>query len=172
MLESRQAAGQMEEIMQALKKLKQQTVIIYPNIDSGGKMMIKVIKKYQKQKLPFIRVYKNLPHLEYLSILKYANVMLGNSSSGTIEAPSFKLPVVNPGLRESGREMATNKIFVDHNRNDIYQGLLKAMFDKKFRERAIEHCKNPYGDGKASKRIVVILSKIKLDRKLIYKELL
>lgn len=171
MIESQQAAWQMEEIMQALKKLKQQTVIIYPNADTGGKMMIGVIEKYMRQKLPFIRVFKTLPHLEYLSILKYANVMLGNSSSGTIEAPSFKLPVVNPGLRESGRQMATNKIFVNHDRNDIYQGLLKAMFDKKFRNQAIKHCKNPYGDGKASERIVAVLSKIKLDRKLVYKEL-
>lgn len=98
--------------------------------------------------------------------------MLGNSSSGTIEAPSFKLPVVNPGLRESGRQMATNKLFVDHGRDDIYQGLLKAMFDKKFRDQAIKHCRNPYGDGKAAKRIVAILSKIKLGRRLVYKELL
>lgn len=172
MIEKEQAARQMEEIMEALKKIKQQTVIIYPNADSGGKMMISVIKKYQRQKLPFIRIFKTLPHLEYLSVMKHANAMLSNSSSGTIEAPSFKLPVVNPGLRESGRQMATNKIFVRHDRNDICKGLLKAMYDKKFRARAIKHCKNPYGDGQAARRIVAVLSKIKLDRKLVYKELL
>lgn len=171
MLEEKQAAFQMEEIMEALNKIKLQTVIIYPNADTGGKTMIKVIKKYMRRKPSFIRVFKTLPHLEYLSILKHANVMLGNSSSGTIEAPSFKLPVVNPGLRESGRQMATNKLFVKHDRDDIYKGLLKAMFDKKFRDKAIKHCINPYGDGKAAKRIAAILSKIKLDSKLVYKEL-
>lgn len=170
MMERKRAAFQMKEIMEALKKIKQQTVVIYPNVDSGGEKMIEVIKKYKRQGLPFIRVFKNLPHAEYLSVLKYANVMLGNSSSGTIEAPSFKLPVVNPGLRESGRQMSTNKLFVKHDRNDIYKGLMKAMLDEKFRNRAIKHCKNPYGDGNASKRIAAILSRIKLNRRLIYKE--
>lgn len=170
MLEKDQAAFQMREIMEALKKMKQQTVIIYPNADAGGKKMIEVIKKYKRQKLPFIRVFKVLPHMEYLSVLKHATVMLGNSSSGTIEAPSFKLPVVNPGLRESGRQMSTNKLFVKHDRNDIYRGLMKAMFNKKFRDK-VKHSKNPYGDGESSKRIVNSLSKIKSDRKLVYKRM-
>jgi UDP-N-acetylglucosamine 2-epimerase (non-hydrolysing)/GDP/UDP-N,N'-diacetylbacillosamine 2-epimerase (hydrolysing) len=171
MMEKDQAAFQMEEIMAALRKIKTQTVIIYPNADAGGKMMIKVIKKYQKQKLPLLRVFKTLPRQEYLSVLKHAKVMLGNSSSGTIEAPSFKLPVVNPGLRESGRQMSTNKIFVGHDRNDIYQGLRRAMFDKNFINK-VKHCKNLYGDGRASGRIAAILSQVKLGRKLVYKVLL
>ncbi|MFA6549190.1 MAG: UDP-N-acetylglucosamine 2-epimerase [Candidatus Margulisiibacteriota bacterium] len=170
MLEKDQAESQITETMEALKRMHAQTVVIYPNADAGGKSMIKIIERYAQQFPSFIRVYKTLPRIEYLSILKYATAMLGNSSSGTIEAPSFNLPVVNPGLRESGREMSTNKIFVKHDRHDIYNGLIKAMFDKKFREK-MKHCKNIYGDGKAAKRIADILSKIPIDRRLINKRM-
>ena len=64
------------------------------------------------EKFNFLQTYKNLPRKEYLSLMKYASVFVGNSSSGTIDAPAFKLPVVNVGTRESTREHAGNKIFV------------------------------------------------------------
>jgi len=162
------AGFQMKETMEAIKELGYQTVVIYPNADAGGRRMIKVIEKYRKY--PFIKIYKSIPRQDYLSLMRCASVMVGNSSSGIIEAPSFHLPVVNIGKRQEGRERAGNVIDVDYKKNEIKKAIKKAIFDKKFRER-VKKCKNPYGDGKAGIRIVNILSKIKIDKKLLQKKI-
>mgnify|MGYP001049651759 CR=1 FL=1 len=163
------AGWQMKETMEAIKELAYQAIIIYPNADAGGRKMIRVIKKYEKY--PFIKSFKSIPHQEYLSLMKIASVMVGNSSSGIIEAPSFHLPAVNIGKREEGRERAENVIDVDYNKEEIKRAIKKAIYDKKFKER-VKKCKNPYGDGKAGIRIVKILNKIKLDKKLLQKKMI
>lgn len=156
--------------LEAIVELGHQIVLIYPNVDPGGRKMIKVIKKF-KQKYPDrIRAYESLPFIEYLGIMKIADVMVGNSSSGIIEAPSFKLPVVNIGSRQEGRERSQNVIDVGYDKDQIKKAINKALYDKKFKEK-VKRCKNPYGDGKASERIVKILSKIKLDQKLLQKKI-
>jgi len=159
---------QMEITMEAVIKFELPTIIIYPNADAGGRKMISVIKRYEK--FSFIKTYKSIPHKDYLGMLRIASVLVGNSSSGIIEAPSFKLPVVNIGIRQQGRERSTNVIDVPHDREKIEKAIGKALFDKKFREK-VRRCKNPYGDGKASERIVDVLSKIKIDRELLQKKL-
>jgi UDP-hydrolysing UDP-N-acetyl-D-glucosamine 2-epimerase len=98
-----EAPDQIRETLETISELKHQTVLIYPNADAGGRRMIEVIKKY-----PFIKAFKSIPHKEYLSLMKMASVLVGNSSSGIIEAPSFGLPVVNIGSRQEGRERAEN----------------------------------------------------------------
>jgi len=158
----------MRETMEAVKTLGKQTVVIYPNADAGGRKMIKIIKEYEK--FPFIRVVKNLEHNIYLSIMKNADVLIGNSSSGIIEAPSFGLPVVNIGTRQEGRERAENIIDVPHDRNKIIKAIEKALYDKDFKAM-VKKCKNPYGDGKAGERIAEILSKIEINDKLLQKKL-
>ena len=166
--ESDDAVKQVRETLNAIVELKHQTILIYPNADAGGRRMIKAIKKYEKY--DFIKTFKSLPHKEYLSLMKIANVMVGNSSSGIVEAPSFHLPVVNIGTRQQGRERAGNVIDVDYNRNEIIKGIRKALHDKKFKEK-VKKCKSPYGDGKAGERIVKILSEIKIDKKLLQKRI-
>lgn len=148
------AADQVRETLEALKEIREQNILIYPNSDAGGRKMIKVIQEYEKY--DFLQTYKSLHRKDYLSLMKYASVMVGNSSSGTIEAPTFKLPVVNIGIRESSREHAGNKIFVKPNRNEIRQAIKKALFDENFK-RLVRNCKSPYGDGNASEKIVKIL---------------
>jgi UDP-hydrolysing UDP-N-acetyl-D-glucosamine 2-epimerase len=162
------AGRQMKETMEAIKELGYQTIIIYPNADAGGRKMIKVIKKYEKY--PFIKSFKSIPHQEYLSLMKIASVMVGNSSSGIIEAPSLHLPVVNIGKREEGRERAENVIDVNYNREEIKRAIKKAIYDKKFKKK-VKKCKNPYGNGKAGIKIVKILNEIKLDKKLLQKKM-
>lgn len=103
-----------------------------------------------------MRVFPTLPHIEFLSLLRYANVLIGNSSSGIIEAPSMRLPVVNIGLRNVGREHADNVIFVGPYKSQIVQAIRRGLYDTSFKER-VAFCRNPYGDGKASERIVHIL---------------
>ncbi|MDI6786042.1 MAG: UDP-N-acetylglucosamine 2-epimerase [bacterium] len=166
--EINEAAWQMKQTMQALKKLSLQTILMLPNSDAGGQAMIKIIKEFKD--CSFINSFSSLPHLEYLSLMKIAKVMVGNSSSGIIEAPSFHLPVVNIGTRQQGRQCSNNIINVKYNKVEIIKAINKALFDENFRKR-IKNCKNPYGDGKASSIIVKILNKIKITPNLLQKKL-
>lgn len=165
--EVEEAPYQIRETLEAIADLKLQTITIYPNADAGGRRMIKVIKEYEK-KYSFIKAYKNLPRREYLSLMSIATVMVGNSSSGIIEAPSFGLPVVNIGTRQKGRLRAGNVIDVGYNKEEIKNAILKAIYDENFRKK-VKSIKNPWGDGKASERIVNILANIKIDKKLLQK---
>lgn len=167
-LEVKQASKQMKETMRAVKELGYQTIVIYPNADAGGRAMIKVIEKYQKH--PFIKIFKNISREEYLNLMSQAGCLVGNSSGGIIEASSLKLPVVNIGTRQGGRERADNVIAVNYNKNEIKKAIKKAIYDKKFKEK-VKKCKNPYGDGKAGLRIAKILSEIKIDKKLLNKKI-
>ena len=166
--EAKKTGNQIRETLEALKEMKCQTVIIYPNADAGGRRIIKIIEKYRKH--PFIKIYKNIIHKDYLSLMKIVNVMIGNSSGGIIEAPSFHLPVVNIGSRQTGRECTKNLINVPPQKKAIKRAIEKALFNKKFKKRVL-YCTNPYGDGKASNRIIKILSKVKIDKKLLQKKL-
>jgi UDP-hydrolysing UDP-N-acetyl-D-glucosamine 2-epimerase len=162
------AADQMKETLDAIVELEHQTILIYPNADAGGRNMIEVIKKYKKY--PFIKSFKSLPYRDYLGLMKIAWVLIGNSSSGIIEAPSFHLPVVNIGTRQTGRERSTNVIDVGYDRGEIINAVKKALYDSKFREK-VANCKNPYGDGKAAQRIAKILASIKITPSLLQKKI-
>lgn len=166
--ESDEVVKQIRETLNAVVELKHQTVLIYPNADAGGRRMIKVIKKYEKY--PFIKTFKSLPRKDYLSLMKVASVMVGNSSSGIVEAPSFHLPVINIGNRQEGRERAGNVIDVGYSKNEIINAIRKTLYERKFKEK-VKKCKSPYGDGKASQRIVKVLSGIKIDKKLLQKRI-
>ena len=166
--EADEAARQIKETLDAIVELKHQTILIYPNADAGGRRMIKVIKKYEKY--PFIKSFKSIPYTDYLGLMKVVSVMIGNSSSGIIEAPSFHLPVVSIGTRQKGRERSTNVIDVGYDRGEIVKAVKKALCDRKFRAK-VKKCKNPYGDGKASQRIVKVLSKIEITPKLLQKRI-
>jgi len=167
-IEADQAGVQMEKTLLAIKELDTQTIIIYPNSDSGSLEMIKKIEEYRN--LPNLQVYKNIAHELYLGLLEIASVLVGNSSSGIIEASSFKLPVVNVGSRNVDRLHAENVIFVDYDSEQIIAGIKKALFDEGFKKR-VSNCSNPYGDGKSSSRIVEVLSTIPIDKKLLTKQI-
>lgn len=167
-LESKNAELKTKQTLDALLELEIQTVVVYPNADAGGRKIIELIKKYENY--PFITAYKSIPSIEYLSLMKLASVIVGNSSSGIIEAPSFKLPAVNIGSRQEGRERASNVIDVDYDKKAIKNAIKKAIYDEEFKEN-IQNSINPYGDGKTGKRVADILSNIKLDNKLMNKKL-
>ena len=158
---------QIKETLDAITEMNYQTVIIYPNADPGGRRMINVIEEYAKAH-NFIKTYKSLPRRDYLSIMNVASVMVGNSSSGIIESPSFKLPVVNVGTRQKGRERADNVIDVDYNRKKIKTAIENAIYNEEFKKK-LKGCRNPYGDGKAAPRILKILKEIKVDSSLLQK---
>jgi len=163
-----QAPEQMRETLEAIVEVGYPAILIYPNSDAGGRRMIKIIKEYGKYS--FIKTFKTLPRKEYLSIMKVASVIVGNSSSGIIDAPSFGLPAINIGIRQEGRERGKNVIDVKHNKQEIIEAVKKALTDKEFLAD-VKKCENPYGDGKASQRIAEILSKIEIGSKLLQKKI-
>jgi len=162
------AANEMRTTMQALAKLGMQTILVYPNSDAGGRSMIEVIKEFEH--LPFLRTFKSLPHIEYLSLLNIADALVGNSSSGIIEASSFHLPVVNIGIRQEGRQRANNVIDVASDKEKIIEAIDTVLHDKAFKQK-VNECVNPYGDGRAGLRIVEILAGLEIDQKLLQKKI-
>ncbi len=166
-LEVDKAADQMRETLHAVADFKLPAIVVYPNADAGGRKMIDVIKEYTS---PLIHAFESISHTDYLSLLKRTRVVVGNSSSSIIEAPSFGVPVVNVGTRQNGRERAENVIDVQYDAQSIKKGIEKALYNTAFREKA-RTCKNPYGDGNASSRIVKLLSTIPietLEKRLMY----
>jgi GDP/UDP-N,N'-diacetylbacillosamine 2-epimerase (hydrolysing) len=162
------AAEQMRITLETIKSMGIQTIITYPNADSGSQAMLQVLNEYRS--LPFIRVWRNLGQRRYVSVLRHANAMIGNSSSGIIEAPFFGLPVVNIGTRQQGRQRASNVLDTPHDRQAIEEALRTALSDESFIQQA-RHCTNPYGDGRAGERIVEVLASISLGREYLQKRL-
>jgi UDP-N-acetylglucosamine 2-epimerase (non-hydrolysing)/GDP/UDP-N,N'-diacetylbacillosamine 2-epimerase (hydrolysing) len=102
--------------------------------------------------------------------MKAAGVMVGNSSSGIIEAPSFGLPTVNIGIRQEGRERGKNVIDVGYKKQEILKAVKKALTDKSFLAE-VKQFQNPYGDGKSAPKIAKILSEIEITPQLLQKKL-
>jgi GDP/UDP-N,N'-diacetylbacillosamine 2-epimerase (hydrolysing) len=164
--EADRAAWQLTQTLEALAELKLPTIITYPNTDSGGRAMMRVLQAYQGHEL--IRVIPNLGSVKYLSLMRIAAVLVGNSSSGIIEAPSFKLPAVNIGTRQQGRQRAGNVIDVGYDQGEIRRAILYALHDRSFRA-GLADCVNPYGDGNTAPRTVGILRRVKLTPALLTK---
>jgi len=163
-----QASTQIRETLEAVVEMGYPTVLIYPNSDAGGRRIIEVIKEHESHS--FIKTFKSLPRKEYLSLMKAASVMVGNSSSGIVEAPSFGLPVVNVGMRQEGRERGKNVIDVGHSKQEIIKAVEKALIDGEFLNE-VKKRENPYGDGKTSPRIAEVLSRIEITPQLLQKKI-
>jgi UDP-N-acetylglucosamine 2-epimerase (non-hydrolysing)/GDP/UDP-N,N'-diacetylbacillosamine 2-epimerase (hydrolysing) len=160
--------SQLKQLFVVLNELQEQTIFIYPNCDAGSKEFIDLINSNNERK--YLHIFKNLPYLDYLSLLKSCDVMIGNSSSGIIEAPSFQIPVINIGNRQKGRERSDNIIDVDSFHEDIRKSIEFALNDTKFKQK-IRSCTNKFGDGKASEGIVKILKEMDLSEKIIQKQI-
>ncbi|MGY0372539.1 UDP-N-acetylglucosamine 2-epimerase [Clostridium sp. JNZ J1-5] len=160
---------QVRQTFEALVECGIQTIVSYPNSDNGGREIIKVIEEY-RSKYDFFKVFRNLSQVEYLSILNVADAMIGNSSSGIIEAPSFKLPVINIGTRQDGRLRAVNVIDVGYTKEEILSGINKALYEGEYIEK-LASCINPYGNGDAGEKIADILCKVEINKELIQKRI-
>ena len=157
---------QVTKTIDALKEFDDLEIICFSsNTDAGGKEIVEKIKNQPN----FIKISNMLSH-HFLSLMSHSKFMIGNSSAGIREAPSFKLPVINIGSRQTGRLRAGNVIDVDHNVKEIIGAIEKCLFDKYFLNQ-IKNVKNPYGDGNAAVRIVDILERIGLPKELIQKEI-
>lgn len=145
------AAEQMKITLDAVLNFNLPIKIIYPNSDPGGREIIKVIRKYMKKYPDRFEAFPNLTHKEYLKLLSQTLVLIGNSSSALIEAPSLGLMAVNIGPRQQGREKAGNVINTDYNEQAIIQAIKLALTKK------TTQGSNPYGDGQTSKRVIKFL---------------
>lgn len=159
---------QMSQTLEAIKQLGVKTILIYPNSDAGGQQIIKAIQEYKN--LPFLHIAKNIPRAEFVTIMRNAKCMLGNSSAGILEAPMLKLPVVNVGNRQKGRLHAENVQFVPHDKDAICTAVKRALYDKEYQAQ-VAQCSNPYGDGNSSNKIAEIMATIPLDENFLIKDI-
>ena len=164
------AAEQMCETMEALVELGQQAVVIYPGVDAGGKAIIQVIKEYET--CPFIKTFSSLPYLTFVSLMRSADVMVGNSSAAIVDAPLFSLPAVNVGNRQEHRERGANIIDVPPKREEIIKAVEKAITDQELR-RSIQQASNPYDiEPNGAGKIADILSTIQINENLLQKKII
>jgi len=158
-----------EQILSTLKaiaKTKKTTIAIAPNSDAGNKIIFKYLELFSR-KYDFIKMYRSLPRSDYLGLLKNCGVLVGNSSSGMIEANYFQIPVINIGIRQEGREKGKNVLDLKYaSVKSIYDTILKALKIKKSIKST-----NVYGNGNASKKILYCLEKINLSKDLIQKNI-
>lgn len=166
------APSQMETTLSALNDFEGNIIIIYSNSDSGGKRMIDVIDSWtaNRRDNSKIKVFKSLPREEYLGVMEGADIMIGNSSSGVVEAPDFNLPVVDIGPRQQGRVRSENTISVDHNLKDIKNAMETCLNDDDFKLR-VRDCSNPYYQGGAGEKIVDRLSSLSMGDRLLRKQM-
>lgn len=165
-LEYEEAGPQTYQLMAALKESGRPIVFTMPNADTGGKVIRGLIEWYLQNE-PTAQAVESLGTAGYFGMLSCCAAMVGNSSSGLIEAPSFGLPVVNVGIRQCGRVRGANVIDVGNGREEIGAGIRRAT-DPAFR-RSLKGKVNPYGDGKAAPRIVAKLADVELSKRLLSK---
>src|SRR5437867_1752911 len=165
-LEYQETGRYVHELLVALEKVDASLVVTYPNADTAGRTIIRHLEEFAARHAR-VRLIPNLGDGVYLSLLRHADAMVGNSSSGLIEAPSFELPVVNIGSRQAGRLRAANVLDVGAERDEILAGI-EAVLAPGFRE-GLRGMTNPYGDGHAAERIVRVLRTVGLGPKLVRK---
>ena len=132
---------------------------IYPNTDPGSYNILDAIKA--KEASPLIKFFKNIPREYFINIMRNCKVLIGNSSMGILEAPFYKIPVVNVGNRQMGRLNAGNVEFVNYDFKTIYSAIEKACFNENYLNE-ISLQLNPYGNGDAIEKIVDILLELDL----------
>ena len=161
-IEKKSASKEFSQILNALDSLKDTHFIFTgANADNGGKIINEMAQSYclkNQEKAIFVM---SLGQLRYLSAIKHADIVLGNSSSGISEAPSLKKATINIGNRQKGRIKAPSIIDTKCDKSAILKAIKKA-YSKDFQAK-LKSVKNPYDSGFASKKIIKVLENIKLN---------
>jgi UDP-hydrolysing UDP-N-acetyl-D-glucosamine 2-epimerase len=161
-----QAYEQISLTLKAIKKIGIHTIAIAPNSDAGSALVNSAIEDNMHK---LVHLYRNIPREDYAGLMKNALCIVGNSSSGLLEAPTFELPSVNIGRRQVGRVQGINVINCEHDEIQIINSINSAI-DIDFK-KSLRGMKNPYGDGKSSLRIINILKSITIDENLLMKKI-
>jgi UDP-hydrolysing UDP-N-acetyl-D-glucosamine 2-epimerase len=165
-LEPEATQEHIRELLAALTEIPTRLILTYPNADAGSTVILEQLERFVTHRKGATLV-ADLGTEAYFSLMKHATAMVGNSSSGILEAASFELPVVNIGSRQEGRLRAQNVLDCGTSRREIGLALGKALAPA-FRE-ALRGVTNPYGDGHAAERIVAKLKTAPLGRELLRK---
>ena len=160
-LETASSSDQMAELLQALTQLKDtQLIFTLPNADTGGRMLIKMVEKFVAEH-DNAHAFTSLGQLRYLSCIANVDGVVGNSSSGLLEVPSFRKGTINIGDRQRGRLQAASVINCEPNRQSISSALGR-LFSADFKVN-LNQVSNPYGGGGASEKVVKIVKQYKFD---------
>ena len=160
-LEPKTADSQMIELLEALNDLQDTTIIFtMPNADIESRTLIKMVADFVQSRENSY-AFESLGQLRYLSCLQFVDGVVGNSSSGILEVPTFRKGTINIGNRQNGRLKAESVIECDPAKVSILNAI-QIMYSRDFQEQ-IKSVSNPYGVGGASKSIVTVLESISLD---------
>ncbi len=160
--------AELEATLEAMVSVDATYVITYPNADPGSEPILERLKRFAGENEQAMLV-SSLGQVRYYSMLACCAAMLGNSSSGLWEAPTFRLPVVNLGGRQAGRLRAGNVIDIsDVSAQAVRRGLEQAI-SQEF-NKSLECLANPYGNGHAVDKIISVLESVPLDIRLLRKK--
>src|SRR4030042_140277 len=162
------AYNQMKITMEAVTSFNKRTIVVYPCSDQGYEGIVKAI--YEFESYPNVSIYKNIEAPLFWGLLSISKTLVGNSSAGLIETPYFRIPAVNIGKSQTGRQHAENVIHVDHDLKAIKDAIEKALYDKSF-SNVVRKCSRPYGDSPACGKIVRVLKKVELNERLMEKRM-
>ena len=166
-LDLKNTTKQVKNLIRAIKYTDLNVIITYPNSDVKFNEIIKLYKKNFKNSHKLL-ITHSLGEKKYFNLMKYAKFILGNSSSGIVEAASFKLPAINLGDRQKGKYFPINVINSGYDYQDILRAI-KKVNTKSFQKR-IKKMKNPYFSKLSYKKIAENILKLKIDQKLIKKK--
>lgn len=152
------AAWNMDNLFRALDHFPDRQVLVtYPNADQGGRELIAQLEAYAARQPERVHVVKSLGAHRYWSALSHCGLVVGNSSSGIIEAPSFSKCTINIGDRQRGRVRAASVIDCVMDANAISEAIVRAGESDFAAE--LEQVRNPYGQGDAASRMLAILER-------------
>jgi UDP-hydrolysing UDP-N-acetyl-D-glucosamine 2-epimerase len=163
---ARDTIREADAMFSAIQAMPGQLLCCYPNADAGSRALIERMESCMRDR-GCGKVIVNLDPVVYWSLLRHVDLMVGNSSSGIIEAASFALPVVDVGIRQRGRERGRNVLTAEAAVASILEQIAIARSEE-FR-RSLQGMENPYGDGRASERIVSVLASVPLGEELLVK---
>lgn len=166
-LEQDNTGTELQNLLDALGQVDRPIVFTFPNADARGGLILDMIRQFVSRR-PRARIVDNLGTRAYFGMMNQAAAMVGNSSSGIIEAASFRLPVVNVGDRQRGRYHERNVIDVGCSRERILEAINTALSPSFC--GSLTDLTNPYGDGHAAERIVNRLRTVPLDERLMWKK--
>jgi UDP-hydrolysing UDP-N-acetyl-D-glucosamine 2-epimerase len=163
---SRDTLCEADAVLEAVAALPHAVVFCFPNADAGSRRLIERARALAEAR-PRTRLYVNLNPLDYWALLAQVDLLLGNSSSGIMETPALRVPTVNIGRRQQGRERARNIIDVPAEAHAIAEGVARGL-SPAFRD-SLAGMENPYGDGYAAERIADVLCQVPIGEHLLLK---
>jgi GDP/UDP-N,N'-diacetylbacillosamine 2-epimerase (hydrolysing) len=158
----------MEETLAAALASGLQVFVSYPNSDAGSQAIIEVIEGYRGHAR--VEIFRNVPEIPFVNLLRMASALVGNSSMGLFEAPYLHLPAINAGARQTNRTQCENVFFVPSDRGAIAEMIDQVLNDDAMKQQ-VATCSQPFGDAQTGPRIAQLLVELELDTKLLNKDI-